>query len=248
MSVATITPAKVAKVAKVTPAKVEPVKVDVNAEVAKLRKQWTLADKSETDTRKLFEAADIAWQNARVIKTRVAYAAAMVTPVPNGPDKGKANLLAATRFLLLSDEERALTPAKIKPLAVSRKSTLRNYVAAGEALQEAGLANKTGEPDANERKIVADVFREMNKRDKEDSKGEGQADDTLDGENTPLKDDAPADESLTFVDMVGHVAKMNKILDMLSAASIPVSEQEASAMADMLNEFQIKLSAYAEGK
>ena len=172
MSVATITPAKSAT------AKVEALAgAALESAVTALRARYEAADKSETDTRAAFERADIAWQNARVCKVRVAYAAAMLTP-----NKGAANLLAATRFLLTDPAD---TPAKRTAQAKSRKNTLRNYVAAGEALNEAGLANNIAEPDENERKIVADVFRELNKRDKQGDKpdtGEGEGEGTSKGE------------------------------------------------------------------
>lgn len=227
--------------------KVEPAVADLDTTVAELRKRFTAADNGEATTWAAREAADLAWQNARVVKVRVAYAAAMLTPVPNGPDKGSANLLAATRFLLLTDEERALKPAAIKKLAVARKSTLRNYVAAGEALQEAGLATRITEPDEDERKIVADVFREMNKRDKADdkaAKGEGEGEAPGEGEQEQEQDPA----SLTFADLVGHVAQMNALLNMMQAGGVVISEREASSMADMLNGFQMKLAEYSEGK
>lgn len=205
---------------------------------AALRDRWNVADKGETDARKLFEAADIAWQNARVIKVRVAYAAAMVTPFEGG-----TNLLNAAR-ILLTDED--ATPAKRTSQAKSRKNTLRNYVDAGAALQEKGLANRITEPDEEERKIVAAVFREGNKRDRAEAKGDA-GDDTLDGGNTPL--DAPdEDEAVTYAHLVAHVAQMNKVLDMITAGGVVISEREAGNMADMLNSFQMKLSAYADGK
>lgn len=214
------------------------------AEAAKLREAWNVADTNESRTWDLFKAADIAWQNARVIKVRVAYAAAMVKPVPSGPNKGQANLLNACRILFADPDAK---PAERTKQAEAKKMTLRNYVDAGEALQEAGLATRTSEPDENERKIVADVFRAGNKRDKADKKAEseGQADDTLDGGNTPL--DAE-DEAVSFVHLAAHVAGLNNVFQMIVAGQVPISEREASAMADMLNDFQMKLSAYAEGK
>lgn len=219
------------------PKTVAPTGDETAALIATLRDRWNVADDNETRTQDLFKAAGIAWENARVIKVRVAYAAAMVKP--NGKE---ANLLNACRILYTNETDSAAVRTKE---ATAKKSTLRNYVDAGVALQEAGLANSMAEPDANERKIVAAVFREGNKRDKAESKGNA-GDDTLDGGNTPLKDDEQ-DESVTFTHLVAHVAGMNAVLKMLKAGSVPVSEREASNMADMLNEFQLQLSAYAEG-
>jgi hypothetical protein len=209
--------------------------------VAALRKRFEAADKGETAARARFEAADIDWQNARVIKVRVAYAAAMLTP-----NKGAANLLAATRYLLTDPAD---TPAKRTAAAKSRKNTLRNYVAAGEALQEAGLIapDKMTEPDANERKIVADVFREMNKRDKADKDAADAADkgetETETGEDTP-----ETGEALTIVDIVAHIARLNKTLDLMAASGIVISEADAANVGDMLAGFASKLNEYAADK
>jgi hypothetical protein len=208
--------------------------------VAALRKRFEAADKGETAARARFEAADIDWQNARVIKVRVAYAAAMLTP-----NKGAANLLAATRYLLTDPND---TPAKRTAAAKSRKNTLRNYVAAGEALQEAGLIapDKITEPDANERKIVADVFREMNKRDKDEAKGEA---DKGEGEGSEGEGEGEGSgEALTIVDIVAHIARLNKTLDLMAASGIVISEADAANVGDMLAGFASKLNEYAADK
>ncbi|UOK18430.1 hypothetical protein SEA_BRUHMOMENT_114 [Arthrobacter phage BruhMoment] len=223
---------------KTTPASAP---VDEAKLIADIRKRWDLADKSETDARKLFESADIAWQNSRVIKVRVAYAAAMVNPV-----KGAPNLLNAARILLTDEAD---TPAKRTAQAKSRKNTLRNYVDAGAALQDAGLANRITEPDEEERKIVANVFRAGNKRERDEAKAARQEGDspTLDGGNTPL-DAEESGDALTITDLVGHIARMNKTLDLMMQAGVVVSEREASNVADMLSGFGSKLAEYSEGK
>lgn len=242
----TTTAAKPTVTAPKTPAKVKyvaPTGAELVAAVAKLKTRYVAADKGETTARGLFEAADIALQNSRVSKVRVAFEAAMLTP-----NQGKPNLLAATRYLLLTDEELKATPAKIKATASSRKNTLRNYVDAGAALLEAGLVSRTGEADAEERAIVAAVFREGNRRDKADAKAAKNG-----GGETPERqaeklEAAEAPEALTFTTLAGMVATMNRTLDIMAAGDVVISEQEAAAMADMLAGFQSKLSAYAEGK
>ena len=240
MTTATITPAKSAKS---TPVKAGPGPVlmtpeSIDVEAAKLRTRYAAADKGETEARTHFEAADIAWQNARVIKVRVAYAAAMLTP-----NKGEANLLAATRYLLTDPAD---TPAKRTAAAKSRKNTLRNYVAAGAELQAKGLAERITEPDEEERKIVANVFREMNKRDKQEAADA--ATDATDGD-TPADESTPdTPDALTVVDVVGHIARMNSTLDLMIQSSVVISEREASNIADMLAGFTAKLAGYADGK
>lgn len=115
-----------------------------------LRQRWTSAAAGEADAADLFERANLAWQNARVVKTRVAYAAAMLVPTKDG-----ANLLNATRVLLTDPAD---TKAKRTSQAKSRKNTLRNYVAAGEALDALQLAYSDDEPTEAEREAVRRVF------------------------------------------------------------------------------------------
>ena len=217
----------------VKPAPLAPEAVD--ALIAAIRDKWDTADRNETKALALFDAAKLAWENARVIKVRVAFAAAMVKP-----EKGGANLLNATRILKTDPNE---TPAARTKAAKSLKNSIRNYVDAGTALNEAGLANRTGEPDADERKIVADVFRAGNKRDKDETKADAEP------TNAPAGEDAPADdEALTFADLSAVVSRLNSTLDIMIAGDVVISEREASAMAEMLAGFQSKLAEYAEGK
>ena len=238
MSVATVETETTTTTAK--PAK--PVTgTELDKAVAALHTRYVAADKGETAARKHFEDADIAWQNARVIKVRVAYAAAMLTP-----NAGKANLLAASRFLLTTPDEFP-TAGKRTAAAKSRKNTLRNYVAAGEALQEAGLAARITEPDANERKIVADVFREMNKRDKAEA-----ADADKDGDKAGGTGDNESEgdgDALTgVVDLVGHIARLQATFNLIKSTGLVISEQEAGKVSEMLAEFTARLAEYADGK
>ena len=218
------------KPAKATPAPT------LDQQVAKLRAEYLAADAGETKAKDLFDAAQIAWENSRVIKVRVAYAAAMLTP-----NKGEANLLAATRYLLTDPAD---TPAKRTAQAKSRKNTLRNYVAAGVELQAKGLASRITEPDEEERKIVAAVFREMNKRDKQEAKGEvSESESEGVGGSTPdAEDDADA---LTFTALLAHVSRMNGTADMLIASGVPVTGEDLTLLAKVLDEMQIKLAVYA---
>lgn len=224
--------------ATVTRKHTAPTTADLDAAALELRARYIAADKGETDARTAFEAADIAWQNARVAKVRVAYAAAMLTP-----NKGEANLLAATRYLLTDPAD---TPAKRTAQAKSRKNTLRNYVEAGKALHEAGLVYRETEPDEEERKIVAAVFRELNKRDKAEAKAEAATDATEGDETAPAPEDAEA--ALTVTDLIGHVARMNATFNLLKSGGIVISEREAGKIAEMLAEFTAQLAEYSEGK
>lgn len=200
-----------------------------------LRTRWALAEKSELDTFKAREAADIAWQNARVIKVRVAYAAAMVKP-----EKGAANLLNAARILLTDPAD---TAAERTKAAKSKKNTLRNYVDAGTALDAAGLANRTTEPDAEERKIVAAVFREGNKRDKSEAKEAKEA--TTAAETGDEQASTAIPDPLTIADLAGHIGRLQSTLKLMQQAAVPVSEEEAAHIESMLGDFMAELSAYA---
>lgn len=231
MTTTTATPAKVAVY-------VAPKGDELTAAVAALRTRYVAADKGEKTARDLFDAADIAWQNARVVKVRVAYAAAMLTP-----NKGASNLLAATRFLLTDPAD---TPAKRSTQAKSRKNTMRPYVDAGDALQAAGLATRIAEPDAEERKIVAEVFRAANKRDKAEAKGQAPE---SDGTGTTTTAEAPEDvEALTYTTLVVHLAKLNADLKIMRAGGVLITEAEAANFGEMLAELGAQVTAYAEGK
>lgn len=242
MSVATASKPVAAKPA-VKVAKVAKPAVPTGEELAKLtaaiRERWNVAEAGEVKALDLFKAAGIAWENSRVIKVRVAWAAATVKL-----NAGEPNLLNACR-IIFSDPEAS---AKVRTTqAEAKKMTLRNYVDAGKALDAEGLAYGTGEPTDQERKIVAAIFREGNKRDKQEAK------DAKDAENGTSKGEQEQeqeqdDEAVSYVHLVAHVAGLNKVLEMIQAGGVVISEREAGNMADMLNSFQMKLSAYADGK
>lgn len=242
MSVAVATKPVAAKPVKVA-AKPAKVPTPTGEELAKLtaaiRERWNVAEAGEVKALDLFKAAGIAWENSRVIKVRVAWAAATVKL-----NAGEPNLLNACRILFADPE----ASAKVRTSqAEAKKMTLRNYVDAGKALDAEGLAYSTGEPTAEERKIVAAVFREGNKRDKAEAKEakEGEQGGSKEGEQGGKPEDA---EAVTYAHLVAHVAGLNNVLKMIKAGSVPISEREAGNMADMLNEFQMQLSAYADGK
>lgn len=183
-------------------AKAEPTTTDLEA----MRLSWIAADEGEKVTQSAFDAAKLGLDNYRVIKSRIAYRAATVKL-----NNGEPNLLNAARILLTDPDE---TPAKRTAKAKSTKNTLRNYVEAGKALDAAGLVNNDTEPDDNERKICADVFRELNKRDKAEAKaakGKGtDAADTGDGEVTGKVSE---DDALTMAEVLAKLAQFKNTLD-----------------------------------
>lgn len=201
MTSATITPAAT------TPADVQAAitvlsGAELDAAITAIRARWSVADASETETRALFDAADIAWQNARVCKVRVAYAAAMLAPV-----KGEPNLLNAARVLLTDPADNAATRTK---QAKSRKNTLRNYVDAGAALHTEALAYSITEPTEQEREIVAAAFKAGNKRDKDAAKelknaGKGE------GETSTPRESDPSGPA-TQADVINAVEALQSIV------------------------------------
>jgi len=204
---------------------------------AVLRSRWDSATAGETSAKTLLDAAKISWENTRVIKTRVAFETAML--VPNA--EGKPNLLNAARILGTDPED---TPAARTKAAKNRKNSLRNYVNAGVALDEKGLANRETEPDAEERKIVAEAFRAGNKRPEDEAgKGEGEGGGSGEGEGEGTESVA-----MGAVDIIGHIARMQASFKLIQKSSVVISETEAANIAEMLAEFEAQLTEYAEGK
>lgn len=224
-----------ATITKPAPAKpVTPTQEQIDAAILAIRNRWDVADKGEASAWKAREAADIAWQNARVVKVRVAYAAAMVKP-----EKGGTNLLNAARILLTDPADK---PAKRTAQAKSRKNTLRNYVDAGAALAEKGLAERLTEPDEDERAIVAAVFREGNKRDKAEAKGEGNEGEGNEGNEG--EGDKGDDNALTFSDLLAHLARAVATTDALIAASVPVTEDDLKLYREVTDKISQKLALH----
>lgn len=208
-------------------------------DVEQLRTQWTKAVESEAVIQSAFDAAKLGLDNSRVYRSRIAYIAAMVTPV-----KGEANLLNAARILLTDPAD---TPAKRTAQAKSRKNTLRNYVEAGKALQAAGLVNNITEPDDNERKITADVFRELNKRDKAEAKGKGKPDmDGTDGDtDTDGGTTAPESEAMTFAEVLAQLARFGNALDVYTKNGGIVTQSDADTVNNVFADMSAKLAELA---
>lgn len=221
------------------PAKPAKPVMDEAAAIAAIRTRWIAADSAEVSAQQVFESAQLQWENARVVKVRVAYAAAMVKP-----NKGAANLLNACRIIYAADN---LSAAERTKIAESKKSTLRNYVDAGEALDAAQLAYSTEEPTEQERKIVAAAFRAGNKRDKAEAKEAKNADKAaaeVAGESDG-GEAAAEDAALTFAALLAHVSRMNGTADMLIQTGVPVTEADLTLLAKVLDDVQIKLAVYA---
>lgn len=228
--------------------------VALAARLEELKTAYVAARTGEAGTKKLLKSAKEQWENSRVITSRLAYAVAMLQP--NG--KGEANLSYAARELVMTAESLALTGQAYKDKQKSANSTLRNYVAAGIALEAAGHCPRgeedkgnTSEPTAEERKVVAEAFRNGNRRDAQapaSTKDGGTGDGEEGGEegvggSTPSNGDA-----MTATDLVGHIARLQATFKLIVANSVPVSEDEAANIAGMLSDFAAELSSYADSE
>jgi hypothetical protein len=201
------------------------------------KSQWDSATTGESNAKTAMDAAKLAWENSRVVRCRVAFA---VADYVGFKDDGTANLLAIARILGTESE---LTPAERTKKAKSRKNSFRLYVAAGMALDAAGLARRITEPDAEERTIVRDIFSAKPDTKQDDAPtDEGAAGGDTEGEATP---DAVA---LGVVDIIGHIARMQASFKLIQDSKVVISEREAGKVAEMLATFTAQLEEYAEGK
>lgn len=196
-----------------------------------VRAEWSKATVLETTAVSFAKAAKIAAADTRVLKCRVAFKAAMIEP-----NDGQPNLSGAARVL---DPEKA--EANIK----SARSSWRNYVNAGIALNDAGLVNNPGAPDANERKIVADVFTaKAQERKARETEAKAKAET---GETAPEGDAQDETGALGVADLMGHISRLEATFKLITASKVMVTEGEAQQVAEMLATFTAELSQYAEG-
>lgn len=236
----------------VTPEQAEEMRI--TARLAELKTAYTTARTGEAGTHKALKAAKEQWENSRVVTSRILYAAAMLKPL----EDGSPNRTFAAREMHMTETQLALTGQALKDATKSAKASIKNYVSAGIALQDAGLnplgegdKGNTSEPTAEERKVVAEAFRAGNKRpagdpastkDTGNGGGEGEGDGEGVGPSTP-----PAGDNLSAVDLMGHIGRMQATLKLIVAGSVPVSEDEAANISAMLEDFQSELAAYVAG-
>lgn len=218
----------------------------LSAKLEQLKAAFVVAREGEAKHKTILKDAKLAWENTRVITSRLAYSVAMLKPNADG----EHNLSYAARELLFSDADKALTGDKLKARQKSANSTLRNYVAAGAALQAAGLnpmgendEGNTAEPTQDERDTVAEAFRNGNKRNAgapAATKDEGGSTEGVGGA-TPADDDA-----LTFADLTGLVGRAGATLKTLTANGVKVDADEAKLIMAALGSMAMLLSEYAE--
>lgn len=201
---------------------------------AELVAMWRKVDTGETQAKNLFDEAKLAWENARVVKVRVAYQIAMLKPF-----NGEANLAHATRVLKLTDEDLAKSPADIKAKVKKVKNSLANYIKAGVALAEAGLVERTTEPDQVERDIVRDAFKSGNARPANNApanggEGEGEG-------NTPATPPAD-DDALTFTAVLAQLAKAHNVADVYLANGGKVTDDDMETLTKVMGDLSAKLA------
>lgn len=231
-----------------TPEQVESARI--TARLTELKAAYVAARTGETKHKGILDDAKLQWENTRVITSRVAYAVAMLKPLADG----SPNLSFAARALHFKEEDYALTGDALKSKTKSAKSSIRNYVAAGAALQEAGHCpmgeedkGNPAEPTKEERKVVADAFRAGNKRapgapasTKDTGNGGGDTGgDTGGDSNTP-----PNTDALTFADLNGHLGRMDATLKALIADGAEITKEQAEHALAALGTLAMTLSEY----
>lgn len=215
--------------------------MDEAAQIAAIRGRWATADRNEAQTLSIFEGAKLAWENARVIKSRVAYAAAMVKP-----EKGGVNRLNAARILFSTPEDSAATATK---KARAKKSTVELYITAGIELDAAQLAYSDAEPTPEERAIVNRVFTDAAKAkakaEKEAAraaKGKGKGEGEGEGEGeAPAKGAKSGDDPITQQDVVAAVETLKSVVERFTR-----DHGFAAVVADNLTDVLGEISALME--
>lgn len=212
------------------------------ARLAELKSAYTAARDSEKGAKGAVRTAREMWANTRVITSRISYAIAMLKP----NEEGKPNLSFAAREMHMTDAQLALTGDDYKKAQKAANSTMRNYVAAGLALFEAGQdpENRKTEPDAVEREIVAAAFKAGNTRNTTTNPGAGTTEKGAE-KGTEKGADAPdAPDALTFADLNGQLGRMENTLKTMMATKVAVTPDEARHALAALGTLAMTLSEY----
>jgi hypothetical protein len=213
----TVTPATVAPKATgrtVTKADLEALGADQATLVRDIRAKWHAAEISQTQADDAFSVAERMVADIRVVKSRIVYAAAMVTPF-----KGEPNLKASARILLSTQPGDKAADAK----AERAKNSLRPYLLAGIALAQHVTGDRTAytaSPDDVDREVVAAAFDAFNAEQAKARKAEAKAkrdaakaDESAEsGESEGRATDPTDDEALTFAHILAKLAQANNAL------------------------------------
>lgn len=232
MSTATLTPTTVTpKTGRAaTPADKQAAKADRDALVATLVSKWTAQDVADKAALQTLADAQRIVDHIRVYKCRIFFNLADLLAY-----KGEPSLAGATKALHGGKD--------------TKKNTYRPYLAAGKALREAGFNLRTTEPTDEELAIVEKAWNEHKRAVKQaerDAKKAAEQEangDATEGEpTTPATDDADA---IGFADVLAHVARMNATIDLLIKAGTPVSAEDMTLLANVLDDVQLKLAVHA---
>lgn len=210
-----------------TKADKEQAKRDRDALVATFVGKWNAADITEGAALQSLADAQLAVDNIRVIKCRIFYGIADLLQY-----QGKASLAGATKALNGGSD--------------SKKNTYRPYLAAGQALRDAGFNLRTTTPDEEERAIVEKAWnahKRAVKQEERDAKAaaEGKA---PEGEKQGLP--PVDDEAATFSAVLAMFARANAVLDTYVAGGGIVTTADVDTTAAIFSKFAEKLVGLAQ--
>jgi hypothetical protein len=214
-----------------TPAQQKQSKQDRDALVATLVSKWDTTTVGEIGALQTLADAQLAVDNIRVIKCRIFYTIADLLQY-----QGKPSLAGATKALNKGSD--------------SKKNSYRPYLAAGQALRDAGFNLRTTTPDAEEREIVEKAWNahkrsvKQEERDAKKAAEEKASGTTGEGEtqgNPPADDDAA-----TFSAVLAMFARANSVLDTYVAGGGIVTTDDVDTTAAIFSKFAQKLVGLAQ--
>ena len=220
---------------EVAPVETAPVEPTIEEQIMEVKQNWMLANDQEKAGKEGVKAAKLALDTVRVLKTRVAFHAAMIG---SKAINGAPSLAGATRVLYCTAD---MDAAAQKKEIGNKKASVKLYWAAAQALDAEGLAYETGAPTDREREIVLTAFRAGKKSGPRVDDGAGNSDSEGESESKTEARDITADSFLP------HIAGLNMTLTEVKAKKIPVSEGQVADMVAMLKVFTEQLSAYVAG-
>jgi hypothetical protein len=205
---------------------------DRDALRATLVSKWEAEDLAEKGALVTLADAQRTVDNIRVYKCRIFFNLADLLAY-----KGEPSLAGATKALHGGKD--------------TKKNTYRPYLAAGKALREAGFNLRTSVPTDEELAIVEKAWNEHKRSVKQaerdakkaaEAEANGEAGEAEEGAQGAQATEADA---LTFTELLAHVARMNATADLLITSEVPVSEDDLTLLAKVLDDIQIKLAVYA---
>ena len=202
-------------------------KADRDALVAGLVARWQAETVAEGGAIQTLADAQLAVDNIRVIKCRIFYGIADALQY-----QGKPSLAGATKALEGGSD--------------SKKNTYRPYLAAGEALREAGFNLRTTTPDEEERAIVEKAWnahkRSVKQEERDAKKAAEEKAKKAAGESGEKQEVPPADdEAATFSAVLAMFARANAVLDTYVKGGGVITHEDVDTTAAIFSKFAEKL-------